>query len=115
MNRLLIDIPTHISSDDELADWVRKNPSLFSEAMDLDASQFDDRATVDKVSISDVTVDGETVVIQYEYDYSAYYGCRDMNHANTSDEEIIVGTRQGNILSFERFKPRERRSTDEEF
>lgn len=115
MNSLLIDIPSHIEDDEELADWVRENPYLFSEGMDLDVSQLDDRATVDDISITDVEICGETVVIHYEYDFSAYYGCRDMNYADTSDGDVIVGTRKGNILLFDKFKPRERRSTYDEF
>jgi len=113
--KLLIDIPSYIKDDEKLADWVCENPDLFSEAMDLDASQLDDRATVHEVTITDVEVDEETVAIHYEYDFSAYYGCRDLNYAGTSDEDVIVGARQGNTLTFERFIPPVRRSTDEEF
>lgn len=112
---LLIDIPSHIEDDEELADWVRENPDLFSAAMDLDASRLDDRATAHEVTITDVEVDDETVAIHYEYDFSAYYGCSNMNYAGTSDEDVIIGMRQGNTLAFDKFIPPERRSTDEEF
>lgn len=113
--KLLIDIPSHIEDDEGLAEWVRNNPDLFSSAMDLDASQFDDRATVHEVTITEVEIDDESVAIHYEYEFSAYYGCRDMNHEGTSDEDVIVGTRQGNMIEFEKFTPPERRSTYEEF
>lgn len=113
--KLLIDIPSYIEDEEELAEWVRDNPDLFSGAMDLDASQIDDRATVHDVTITDVEVDKESVAIHYEYDFSAYYGCRDMNYAGTSDEDVIVGVRNGSTLEFEKFIPPERRSTDEEF
>ncbi len=113
--KLLIDIPDHIEDDGELAEWVRDNPDLFSSAMDLDASQIDDRATVHEVTITDVEIDEESIVIHYEYEFSAYYGCRDMNYEGVSDEEVIVGARQGNTIEFQKFTPPERRSTYEEF
>lgn len=115
MDTLLIEIPSHIEDDDELADWVRGNSEAFWPAMDLDASQHDDRANVDEVNITEVEIDERTVAIHYDYEYSAYYGCRDVNYSDTTDEEVIVGQRQGNTLLFEKFKPRERRSSDEEF
>jgi hypothetical protein len=113
--KLLIDIPGHIDNDEELAEWVRDNPDLFSDAMDLDASQIDDRATVHRVTITDVEVDAKNVTIDYEYEFSAYYGCRDMNYAGTSDGDTIVGVRHANTMEFDKFTPPERRSTDEEF
>lgn len=115
MTKLLIDIPSHVDDDEKLAEWVRENPDIFSEAMDLNAFRIDERATVHEVKITDVEVDKKTIAIHYEYDFSAYYGCRDINHAGTSDEDVIVGARQGNTLSFDKFKPPEPRSTFEEF
>lgn len=113
--KLLIHIPSHIEDDEELAEWVRDNPDLFSGAMDLDVSQFNDRATVQDVTITEVEIDEESVAINYEYNFSAYYGCRDMNHDGTSDEDVIVGVKNGATLEFEKFIPPERRSTNEEF
>ena len=115
MNKLLIEVPSHIESDEELSGWVQENSKLFWGAMDLDASQFDDRANVDGVTITEVEVDETTVAIHYEYHYSAYYGCRDMDYSDTVEESVIVGTRQGRTISFEKFKPIERRSTVDEF
>ena len=116
MNTLLIDIPSYIDGNDKLAEWIQDNSELFWSAMDLDVSQHDDRATIDDVTITEVKIDEKTVVIHYEYEYSAYYGCRDMNYSDTAEENVIFGQRQGsNKLLFEKFTPIERRSTNEEF
>ena len=114
-HKLSINIPNCIEDDEQLGNWVKNNPDLFFEAMDLDASQIDDRATVDDVKITDVKVNEVSVEIHYEYDFSAYYGCRDRNHAGTSDEDVVVGVRNGATLEFERFILPKRRSTGEEF
>lgn len=114
MNQLQIEAPDNFENDEEFIDWVLENSELFHGAMDLDASIHDDRATVDEVRITNVELDDASVAIYYEYDYSAYYGCRNIDHGDTSEEEVIVGKRKGHNLLFDKFKPREKRSTDEE-
>jgi hypothetical protein len=112
--KLKIDIPSHIKDDDDLAAWIYNNPKLFYDAMDLDVSQLDARATVHKVTITNLEIDEHSIFIDYEYAYSAYYGCRDKNYAGTSEENIIVGARKENTLEFEKFTPSEKRSTYDE-
>lgn len=114
MDRILIEVPPHIVNDEKLEDWLMDNTDLFSGALEIDTSHLDDRATVDDVRITEINVDKQTVVIRYEYDYSVFYGCRDMDGGDTEDDLVIVGNRQGNTITFETFKPRERRSTYDE-
>ncbi|MEJ8675537.1 hypothetical protein [Chromobacterium amazonense] len=109
-----VHIPSHIE-EDALVDWIKSNPDEFCRAMDLDASCYDERATLDQTTITDVEIDQDTVSIWYEFSYSAYYGCRDMNLAGTSDGDTIIGTRKGCALTFETFIAPEPRSTFEEF
>lgn len=115
MDDIQIKIPDYIEDDAELADWLTNNPDMLAGAMDLEADQFDSRATVDDVRIERVEIDGESIAISYEYEYSVFAGCRDMNYSDTVDGLEIVGERQGRVITFPRFKPTEKRSTLDEF
>jgi hypothetical protein len=114
MNDVLILIPGIIQTDAELASWLKQNKKKYFDAMNLDASQFDMRATVDAVTILGIEVDDQEVAINYEFDYSVYNGCKDMDYAGTAEERVVVGRRIGNSISFKRFFPVERRTTLDE-
>lgn len=56
------------------------------------SAQQDDRAQIDKVDVVEVTINPDhpsQVSIEMEIEWSAYYGCRDMN---TADRETEVET-----------------------
>ena len=111
MSKLIIKIPDFIEHDNDLEKWIHDNFELFYPSLDLDTSLYDDRAHLDKVNLIDIEIDIDSVTIHYEYEYSAYYGCKNMDSSGTSEEELIVGERKDNTLIFEQFKPIERRST----
>jgi len=90
------------------------NISDFCEALDYDVTQFDDRAHLDELSISSVEVDGDTVTVQYDVAWSAYYGCSDMNQQDFDDREVF-GEKDGDHWVFEVYKAPAKRSTFEEF
>ncbi|WP_066273191.1 hypothetical protein [Hydrogenophaga palleronii] len=71
-------------------------------AMDLSVN--DARATVDEVTITDVDLDAESVRIAFEFEWSSYYGCKDIDSCDTGDGEI-VGVLQEGFWVFERFVP----------
>lgn len=74
----------------------------------------DDRAVVDSVVIEDVELNAEGVAINYTYTYSAYYGCRDMNYAD-SDWGTVFGKKIGENWVFEHWVRPLPRSTHEEY
>lgn len=114
MDKLRIVIPPYYNDDESLKDWIANNVEEFWPAMDLDASRYDDRASLDDVNITGIVITNTTVEIQYEYEYSAYYGCRDMNYTEIAPEDTIVGERLGNVLTFDKSIPYERPSTHDE-
>ena len=82
-------------------------------AMDLDVSEFDDRATVSDVTITEVELDAESICITYTVEYDAYYGCKDMNYADAV-ERSITGARVGNRFTFDAHTPLPKRTTLDE-
>ena len=86
----------------------------FSGALNVDAVAQSDRAVLDNIQIGDVTVDGHVVTAEYEYEDSAYLGCKDMDWS-AADDNSVNGHQVGNVWVFDRHKPWEPRSTLDEF
>lgn len=71
------------------------------------------RANIDEVAVNYVEVDGDEVVVHFEFEYSAYYGCKDMDGSD-SDTGFVNGKIVGDRWVFDRFIPRVPLSPDEE-
>ncbi|MFN7662115.1 MAG: hypothetical protein ACK5PQ_00060 [Alphaproteobacteria bacterium] len=71
------------------------------DALDLDASRYDERATVDFVNIISVLVESNLIHIEYNFQYSAYYGCRDRDITDISDNDSVTGTIIGDYVEFD--------------
>lgn len=116
-----INIPDSLVNEDEfvqdeLKDWMNKNIDSFKPAMDLDASIYDERASLyGDPEIVNVEINDSRVSISYVFYWDAYYGCKDQNSSGRSDEAWIDATLENNILFFEEFIPADKRSTYEEF
>ena len=67
-------------------------------ALDLDLE--DKRASVHSIEIEDVEAQGDMIYINYTIEFSAYYGCADMDYAD-ADSRHIRGIRRDNHWSFE--------------
>ena len=78
--------------------------SDFTKALDFDIVAQSDRATLDDVEVSGVTVTGDQIEVEYSFDYSAYLGCRDANWADT-ETSSVCGSRRGNEWWFDRHVP----------
>lgn len=121
MSTHLITIPSYLVDEDEfvqekLKDWMNKNIDLFKPGMDLDASIYDERASLcGDPEIVNVEITDDEVSISYVFSWDAYYGCRDQNCSGTSDEAWISAVLEDNTLFFEEFIPTDKRSTFEEF
>jgi len=108
---LLFEVPDYLE-EDEIEQYFRDNVDELMPAFDLELD--DDRAQVDEVSIENLELSKDRVDIEYLVEYSAYYGCRDMNYAD-EDQRVVSGIRDGRRFEFEIFVPPPRRSTYEEF
>ena len=86
----------------------------FAQAIDWSVWEFDERAQVDELAVVGVQVDGLTVQVTYEIQFSAYYGCSDMDYADV-DERVIHGVQVGPDWQFQRHVPVPPRTPFEEF
>jgi hypothetical protein len=99
--------------EDDYKDFLSANMDQFREALDQSANPHDHLSNVDRIEITAVQVYPSYVVIEYQVEYSAYHGCRDVNYVDTDDRDIVA-EREGNLLVFEKFRYPERMAPDEE-
>ncbi|AKH38233.1 hypothetical protein BCL69_10555 [Nitrosomonas communis] len=109
--QLKIDIP-HELDEDEIEGYFHDNVEDLYSALDLELP--DDRAQVDDVQITEFELTDDSVHIEYNVEFSAYYGCDDANYAD-SDQRSVSGRRDGSTLIFDIFVPPPRRDTVDEF
>lgn len=88
--------------------------SDFACAIDHGVSEFDERAQIDDIQVTDVVITGDSIEVMYEVEFSAHYGCRDKNYSGTS-QRSIHGRRVAGDWVFARHIPPPSRSTHEEF
>ena len=113
MEMLNIELPEHLTDHHAMADWVREHIQVFYPALDLDVTDYDAHAILEKVRI--IEIDLQPVAIEYEYDYAIFSGCRDLNFTGTSKRNRITGTLQGRTLTFPLHQSLPTRSTCDEF
>ena len=73
-----------------------------------------DRVQIDEISITEVCISENSINIQYEVDYSAHYGCSNIDFVKTKTCSL-TGTRNGNLFLFDEKEPPPKRSTYEEY
>lgn len=108
---LKISVPDYLD-DDQIEEYFRENIDELRPALDLEIQ--DDRAQVDEIEIEIFQLTEDSLHIEYVVQYSAYYGCKDMDYAD-EDQRVVSGRRDGNLFEFDVFVPPPRRSTFEEF
>lgn len=113
MKLIELEIPSDLETEDEIKDFLEENKNDYYGAMDF--SDVPDRGNVDNVEIEEIQFDEKGVTIEYRYEWSVYYGCDDMDKADTEDGLVIEGKREGSKFIFEEFVNPEKRSTFEEF
>lgn len=82
--------------------------------MDLIVDDHDDRAIIYNVVITEIQLSDGDIDIEYDVEFSAYYGCRDQNYAD-SDSRTINGDRTQAELIFKKFFAPPKRTTFEEY
>ena len=85
----------------------------FGSVLDLEVEELDDRAQVENISVKDVNADGDDVSITYELEFSAYYGCKDMDYSDT-DERVVRGWCEGDHWVFSKHVATPRRYPNDE-
>ena len=107
----------HREDEDEYFDLLKYFKDQIEDlkpALDLSVESLDERACFIDVEITDVQEDENSVFIQYEATYTAYYGCGDQDHSGKDDRDV-TGIRVGDCWEFPVYVPPPRRSTYEEF
>lgn len=107
MNKLHIELELQYSlGDDEylltqnISDVVIENESEFNELMERVCSKYDMRAELlsETLQVHNVSLSGYDGVISVEYDYDAYYGCKDMDNGDGVQEEWKFKLKDNKII-----------------
>jgi len=99
-NELIVELADDLN-DEEIKEYLFENKEILESALDLDLKDIDDRATLEGWEITNIEIEEDTIWIGYDIEYSAYYGCKDMDHSGIVDREIN-GSRNPRKLIFEK-------------
>jgi hypothetical protein len=108
---LTIEVPDYLD-EGQIEDYFRENFDDLMSALDLELD--DDRAQIDEIGIESFELSEDSVRIEYVIQYSAYYGCDDMNYED-EDQRVVTGRRSRRNFEFDVFMPPPPRSTFEEY
>lgn len=111
---IILELPDD-ADNEEIESFIRESVDEFRDALDLALEEFDSRATLDEIIIDDVSIGADTIGIVFRVEYSVYYGCRDMDGSDVSDERYVGAERRGRRIVFQEHVYPERPTTYEEF
>lgn len=99
----------------DLVDYFNEQlDSDFRDTLDFDVVAQRDRAQLDDYCVTGVDLRDGEVEVEYEFEFSAYLGCRDANWGDT-ESSSVVGHEENGEWVFDRHIPWQPRSTDDEF
>ncbi|RYD76054.1 MAG: hypothetical protein EOP84_17420 [Verrucomicrobiaceae bacterium] len=108
--RVQIPVPNEDGDEIDLAAFFAEQlDGQFKETLDYEVAEYDERATIDEIEITEVEVAGDQITVQYSISYSAYYGCKDQDYADVAERW------DGDFWLFDLFVPTPVRTTFEEF
>jgi len=99
-------------TDDRLVAYLNEHIDDVRHTFNLDLSWAYARATVDAVRITGATRHDGELRIEYEYDYSAYCACKDLDARDTLADSTTCPVTNGSIVLSE-FTPPVRSTLDE--
>lgn len=98
-----------------IVDYLNSNIEVIQPALSFSQCDQNDKVEVGDISIKEVRFLRDGIVeVEYEYEWSFYSGCKDINDAGTETETIQGKLNDGHI-DFTVFQSPESRTTDEEF
>ena len=107
-------LPTAREMEKLLQALIDDNESDFSRALDLDVSHIDRVAQMDAAQITNVDINGTSIAVDYDVEYSIYRGCSDMNVQGV-EELHVFGELTDEGWVFDEHVPPPKRSTVDEF
>lgn len=114
MSKITINL-NETSVGENLAEYLNENIEDIQQALSFSQCDQNDRVELGEVSVRSVNFlkDG-LVEVEYEYEWSYFTGCKDINDAGIG-VETIHGRLVDGKLEFDVWIPPDPRSTDEEF
>jgi len=104
-----------IGVTDLILERLNEDYDCISDALDFSKMGNDERTEVGKVRFISVTFgSNNSIDIEYEYDWSLYHGCKDLN-ASGKEEGHITGTYKNGEFQFPVIPSSHDRSTFDEF
>jgi len=98
-----------------LLERLNEDYAVIEGALDFSAMGEDERTELHEVRFTALTLGpGNSIHLEYEYDWSLYHGCKDVS-ASGSEEARIIGTFKDGKFEFPVIPSSRERSTDEEF
>ena len=98
-----------------LLEYLNNNTDAIASALKFDAADRSQRAVVDEIEIKAIHLGpGNEIEIDYEYEWSAYHGCKDINDGGT-EQNTIKGVYANGCFEFPLIERDEPRSTLDEF
>lgn len=107
-------LPTAREMEKLLQSLLDDKESDFSSALDTDVSHIDPVAQMDAIRITQVDIDGSSIEVQYDIEYSIYKGCRDMNIQDVIELHVF-GDLTDEGWAFDEYVPPAKRTTVDEF
>lgn len=107
------DLPAHVRSDEEVRDWLGEEPDAWREALDLEVWQLDPRNNYVHHEVLQIDVQDGRISVQYDVDFYAYFGCRDIDGSGQDQREIRGRVDNGRVV-FETYVQPDQLAPDEE-
>lgn len=111
MSECCLPLPAGMSGD-HLVAYLNEHIEAVRRAFDLDLSWAYARATLDAVRVTGATRCEGKLRIEYEYDYSAYCACKDLDARDTLSDSTTCAVRDGSLVLVE-YSPPVRSTLDE--
>jgi len=97
-----------------LLDYLNENIDQLYPALNFGEQDANDRVEIDEVTVNKVNInDDGTVEVEYEYSWSFYAGCKDINDGGL-ETDSITGRIVAGAIEFDTVEPPEPRSTYDE-
>lgn len=111
---IVLALPTARDMEKFLQSLIDDNESDFLDALDMDVSHIDQRAQVDAIRVTDVDINGSSIAVTYDLEYSIYNGCKDMD-VQDAEELHVFGELTDEGWAFDKHVPPPKRTTVDEF
>jgi hypothetical protein len=95
--------------------FLNENIDELTSALTFSEQDSNDRVEISEVTVSSVRIlDNATIEIDYEYEWSFFAGCKDIDKRDTKSETVLARL-EGSFIVFDVIERPELRTTVDEF